>query len=104
VHTSALVPNNRQWLHTRIAERLEQMFAAGLLEETRRILLDLDRSLPACRAVGYAQALAFLDGRVGADWQSQALYATRQFAKRQLTWLRSLPVDQILPAGHDSSG
>lgn len=90
----ALVPRRRGELHTRIAERLDAMLAAGFLDEVARLRSDprLDPGLPALRTVGYRQAWACLEGRGSrADFRERALVATRQLAKRQLTWLRGEP-------------
>ena len=90
----ALVPSNRAVLHARIAERFDAMLAGGLLDELRtlRARHDLVPTLPAMRAVGYRQAWAHLDGEIdAAALRSDGIAATRQLAKRQLTWLRSWP-------------
>ena len=80
----ALVPQDRARLHEAIAARFEAMLAAGLVDELRRLRARyaLAPSLPSMRSVGYRQAWEFLEGRKG-------IAATRQLAKRQLTWLRS---------------
>ncbi|HEY0179638.1 MAG TPA: tRNA (adenosine(37)-N6)-dimethylallyltransferase MiaA [Dokdonella sp.] len=88
----ALVPADRALLHARIAGRFDAMLAAGFLDEARRLHADetLHADLPAMRAVGYRQALACLDGATdAATFRQQAIFATRQLAKRQTTWLRS---------------
>ena len=97
----ALEPGDRGWLHARIAERFDTMLAAGLVDEVRTLRArgDLQPGLPAMRCVGYRQAWAALDA-AGADLQpgtpawarlrEQGIAATRQLAKRQLTWLRSM--------------
>ena len=90
----ALIPSDRAVLHQRIATRFDAMLAEGLLDEVEalRQIYTLTSDLPAMRAVGYRQAWAFLEGaidRVGL--REQGLAATRQLAKRQLTWLRSWP-------------
>jgi tRNA dimethylallyltransferase len=88
----ALVPVNRAPLHARIAARFDAMLAAGFLDEVRRLRADpvLHADLPAMRAVGYRQALSHLDGMIDApSFREQAIFATRQLAKRQITWLRS---------------
>ena len=90
----ALIPSDRAVLHQRIATRFDAMLAEGLLDEVEalRQTYTLTSDLPAMRAVGYRQAWAFLEGaidRVGL--REQGLAATRQLAKRQLTWLRSWP-------------
>jgi tRNA dimethylallyltransferase len=86
-----LAPADRAVLHERIALRFEAMLDAGFLEEVRRLRSDsrLHPDLPAIRAVGYRQAWAHLDGATdAAEFRQQAIAATRQLAKRQLTWLR----------------
>lgn len=88
----ALVPGERGPLHERIAQRFDAMLAGGFLDEARRLHADaaLGRDLPAMRAVGYRQAWPFLDGDIGiAEFRDRAVFATRQLAKRQITWLRS---------------
>jgi tRNA dimethylallyltransferase len=90
----ALVPEDRAELHQRIAARFEQMLAAGLVEELRalRKKFDLSAALPSMRAVGYRQAWRYLEGEIGErELRETGIAATRQLAKRQLTWLRSLP-------------
>ena len=87
----ALIPVDRTPLHARIATRFDAMLAAGFLDEVRglRERGDLQRDLPALRAVGYRQAWAHLDGCTdAAGFRSQAIATTRQLAKRQITWLR----------------
>jgi tRNA dimethylallyltransferase len=88
----ALVPSDRALLHARIAERMDAMIAGGFLDEVRalRVRGDLHADLPALRAVGYRQAWQHLDGEFGREeFRDRAVFATRQLAKRQLTWLRS---------------
>lgn len=97
-----LVPQDREVLHARIRQRFEQMLADGLVEEVRALVSrgDLNAELPAMRAVGYRQVWAFLAGNSGYDEMvEQAIVATRQYAKRQLTWLRSEPALECFPAG-----
>ena len=87
-----LAPADRAVLHERIARRFDQMLAEGFLDEVRRLRADprLHPDLPAMRAVGYRQAWAHLEGRTDASmFREQAIAATRQLAKRQLTWLRA---------------
>jgi len=87
----ALAPASREALHDRIARRFRAMIDAGLVDEVRalRDRGDLDRSFPAVRAVGYRQAWQYLDGDLDGDGLvERGIIATRQFAKRQLTWLR----------------
>ena len=91
-----LAPRDRAVLHARIEQRFDLMLAAGFLEEVRRLralpalkAVEKPLDLPAIRAVGYRQAWEYLDGVVSADvFREQAIFATRQLAKRQLTWLR----------------
>ncbi|NOR41248.1 MAG: tRNA (adenosine(37)-N6)-dimethylallyltransferase MiaA [Gammaproteobacteria bacterium] len=88
----ALIPEDRALLHDRIQHRFEEMLAAGFIDEVESLFNrgDLTAELPAVRAVGYRQAWAFLAGESGYDEMvEQAIVATRQYAKRQLTWLRS---------------
>ena len=90
----SLEPNNRAWLHERIAQRFDAMLAAGFMDEVRALRArgDLHADLPSIRCVGYRQAWLALDaGTPLAIWREQAIAATRQLAKRQLTWLRSMP-------------
>jgi tRNA dimethylallyltransferase len=87
----ALAPRERADLHRRIARRFEAMMAAGFLDEVRALFArtDLTAEHPSMRAVGYRQAWTFLAGRCGLDEaKEKAVAATRQLAKRQLTWLR----------------
>ena len=89
-----LYPNNRAWLHERIALRFQQMLDLGFLEEAKALfaLPGLTPELPALRTVGYRQAGLFLSGKINYDeFVEQAIAATRQLAKRQLTWLRAEP-------------
>ena len=91
-----LSPSDRGVLHARIAQRFDAMLHAGFLDEVRRLraLPDLQAhpaplDLPALRAVGYRQAWEHLDGLTdAATFRDHAIFATRQLAKRQLTWLR----------------
>lgn len=90
----ALVPGDRASLHKRIAERFDAMLHAGLLDEVSslRQRSDLHPNLPSMRSVGYRQAWRFLDGQQPFDeFRLQGIAATRQLAKRQMTWLRSMP-------------
>ncbi|MBT9567295.1 MAG: tRNA (adenosine(37)-N6)-dimethylallyltransferase MiaA [Thiobacillus sp.] len=97
----ALIPSDRAVLHRRIAERFDQMLGDGLLDEVSdlRARYALDPALPAMRAVGYRQAWAHLEGEISAsELREQGIAATRQLAKRQLTWLRSWPDAVVLDA------
>ncbi len=90
----ALLPSDRAQLHARIAARFRKMLAEGLIEELRglRQRYDLHPDLPAMRCVGYRQAWQFLEGEIGeAQLLETGIAATRQLAKRQLTWLRAMP-------------
>ena len=87
----ALVPEDRGELHRRIETRFEAMLEHGLVEELRslRQRYPLRAGLPSMRCVGYRQAWQFLEGGIGADeLRERGIFATRQLAKRQLTWLR----------------
>jgi tRNA dimethylallyltransferase len=88
----AIVPQDRAMLHRRIAERFEAMLDAGLVDEVRslRDRYPLSAELPSMRAVGYRQVWEHLEGAHGlAELRDKGIAATRQLAKRQLTWLRS---------------
>jgi tRNA dimethylallyltransferase len=89
----ALEPASRAWLHERIAQRFDAMLAAGFVDEVRalRARADLHPALPSMRCVGYRQAWAALDAGDLAPLRESGMAATRQLAKRQLTWLRSMP-------------
>jgi len=91
---AALVPADRAELHARIATRFEDMLELGLIGEVRRLRERhrLDPDLPSMRCVGYRQAWAYLEGDLSlAGLREAGVAATRQLAKRQLTWLRSMP-------------
>lgn len=88
----ALMPQDRHILHGRIAQRFDNMLKDGFLDEVRalRQYQNLHAELPAIRAVGYRQAWQHLDGNIDASmFRERAIFATRQLAKRQMTWLRS---------------
>lgn len=90
----------RSWLHGRIAARFDVMLADGLVDEVRalRARPGVHVQLPALRSVGYRQAWQALDsGELGA-LRERGIAATRQLAKRQMTWLRSLPQRHVVPA------
>ena len=91
---ASLEPLSRHWLHARIAERFDAMLGAGLLAEvqTLRARGDLRPDLPSMRCVGYRQAWAALESGQIDSLREACIAATRQLAKRQLTWLRSMPV------------
>jgi tRNA dimethylallyltransferase len=90
----ALEPLSRAWLHARIADRFDAMLGAGFLAEVQALRArgDLRPELPSMRCVGYRQAWAALDSGQLCGLREATLAATRQLAKRQLTWLRSTPV------------
>jgi tRNA dimethylallyltransferase len=90
----ALIPSKRGELHQRIARRFESMLDQGLVEEVSalRERYALKSSMPSMRCVGYRQAWKYLEGEYDAgSLLEKAVAATRQFAKRQLTWLRAMP-------------
>ena len=97
----ALLPE-RAVLHQRIERRFDAMLRMGLLDEVKslRKKYRLDAAMPSMRAVGYRQAWEFLEGEIDqATMRARAVTATRQLAKRQLTWLRSFPDLLRLDAG-----
>lgn len=88
----AIAPQDRQWLHERIARRFDQMLEQGFLDEVRGFYQrgDLNVELPSMRSVGYRQAWNHLAGEYDAnELRLKGVAATRQLAKRQFTWLRS---------------
>ena len=89
-----LIPSDRRVLHDRIAYRFDSMLKQGLLDEVQHLYArgDLDIDKPAIRAVGYRQVWQFLNGDLDYEtMREKGIVATRQLAKRQLTWLRSTP-------------
>jgi tRNA dimethylallyltransferase len=96
----ALLPADRARLHAAIAERFDAMLAAGLVDELRQLRArhDLTPELPSMRCVGYRQAWEYLDGAIDADTlRAKGIAATRQLARRQLTWLRATPATAFDP-------
>ncbi|MCZ8404389.1 tRNA (adenosine(37)-N6)-dimethylallyltransferase MiaA [Achromobacter xylosoxidans] len=92
--TISLEPSERAALHARIEQRFDAMLANGLLEEVRGLhaRADLHPGLPSVRCVGYRQMWAHLDGEISLEEaREQGIAATRQLAKRQITWLRAQP-------------
>jgi tRNA dimethylallyltransferase len=88
----ALIPSDRALLHERIGKRFSQMLAQGLIDEVKTLKNrgDLHQDLPAIRAVGYRQVWGYLDEIMDyTEMEERGVIATRQLAKRQLTWLRS---------------
>ena len=103
----ALEPTERAWLHQRIAERFDAMLANGFLDEIKSLRArgDLHADLPAMRCVGYRQAWEYMDalearlpGGAAArqGLRDKGIFATRQLAKRQLTWLRAMPHRRVV--------
>jgi len=87
----SIMPSQRSVLHERIALRFQQMLKRGLIDEVKALLIkyDLNEDLPSMRSVGYRQTLQFLAGEYGlAELEQRGTIATRQLAKRQITWLR----------------
>lgn len=106
-HLVSLEPQDRAWLHQRIELRFDAMLAQGLVAEVARLRerSDLHPGLPSMRCVGYRQAWEALDAGMpvsacaGPAWQAlrdRGIAATRQLAKRQLTWLRSMPQRHVV--------
>ncbi len=97
----ALVPANRADLHAAIARRFDAMLAAGLVDELRRLRQHhaLTSEMSSMRCVGYRQAWSHLEGTIDrAQLREQGIAATRQLAKRQLTWLRTMDATVFDPA------
>ena len=97
--TLALLPTDRVLLHERIAQRFDAMLEAGLLDEVRALhgRDDLHADLPSMRSVGYRQAWRFVEGQCTFDeLRATGIAATRQLAKRQMTWLRSMPEADVI--------
>jgi len=103
----SLEPLDRAWLHQRIAQRFDAMLAQGFLDEVKALRArgDLHPDLPSMRCVGYRQAWEYLDAQKtpgpAAAWplselRDKGIAATRQLAKRQITWLRSTPERQVV--------
>lgn len=110
----SLEPVNRAWLHERIAQRFDAMLANGFLDEVKALRArgDLHPDLPAMRCVGYRQAWELLDAHEARgdthpapgldapfplnELRDRGIFATRQLAKRQLTWLRSMPQRHVV--------
>ena len=94
----SLEPANRAWLHARIAQRFDAMLDAGFLDEVRTLRArgDLTPELPSMRCVGYRQAWEALDSGDFSELRDKGIYATRQLAKRQLTWLRGMDTRRVI--------
>jgi tRNA dimethylallyltransferase len=96
----ALVPSDRERLHRVIAERFDAMLERGLVDELRdlRRRFALSPQLPSMRSVGYRQAWAYIDGAIDAkQLRVRGISATRQLAKRQFTWLRTIEGTRLEP-------
>ena len=103
----SLEPGDRAWLHERIAQRFDAMLAAGFLDEVKALRArgDLNADMPSMRCVGYRQAWELLDEHEAAGTNApfplatlreRGVAATRQLAKRQLTWLRGMPQRRVI--------
>ncbi len=95
----SLEPHDRAWLHQRIAQRFDAMLNGGFLDEVRALRSrgDLHADLPAMRCVGYRQGWEALDGQWPlAQLRDKGIFATRGLAKRQITWLRSMPERHVV--------
>ncbi|MBK1682634.1 tRNA (adenosine(37)-N6)-dimethylallyltransferase MiaA [Rhodoferax fermentans] len=95
----SLEPLERSWLHLRIAQRFDEMLRQGLLDEVQALRArgDLNPDLPSMRCVGYRQVWEALDGLWPiSELRDKGIFATRQLAKRQITWLRSMPERQVV--------
>ena len=93
-----LIPSDRAELHKRIAARFQSMLEQGLISEVEalRKAYALNANLPSMRAVGYRQVWQYLQGELGASiLREKAIAATRQLAKRQLTWLRGMQIQEF---------
>jgi tRNA dimethylallyltransferase len=102
----SLEPTERSWLHGRIAQRFDSMLASGFLDEVKALRArgDLHIDLPSMRCVGYRQAWEALDGLWPmTELRDKGVFATRQLAKRQITWLRSMPQRQIVACDADDA-
>ena len=103
----SLEPDDRAWLHARIETRFHRMLDDGLVDEVRALgeRGDLDADMPSMRCVGYRQTWEALVAGDRSDLPERGVAATRQLAKRQLTWLRSLPQrHRIACDGPDPTG
>ena len=92
--TLGLMPADRKLLHDRIEKRFLMMIEAGFLDEVKGLMArpDFDRNAPSMRAVGYRQAIDYLLGEIDYErFVAAGVAATRQLAKRQMTWMRSMP-------------
>ena len=113
----SLEPADRAWLHGRIAERFDAMLAAGFIDEVKALRArgDLTPDLPSMRCVGYRQAWEALDALAARglggqlppkelnELRDKSIFATRQLAKRQITWLRSMPQRRVVACDDPSA-
>lgn len=102
IHSLALLPMDRKQLHKRIELRFDNMLQQEFIAEVESLFKrgDLHADLPSIRAVGYRQAWDYLSGEINKEeMREQALAATRQLAKRQITWLRSWNEVQLFDTG-----
>ena len=94
IHKIGLIPNDRKALHERIEKRVNEMIASGLFKEVKTLLKkypQLGTHLPSMRSVGYRQTLEYIHGNITEnECMNKIVYATRQLAKRQMTWMRSM--------------
>ena len=102
----SLEPQERSWLHQRIAQRFDAMLEQGFVDEVKQLQQhpDLHLGLPSMRCVGYRQVWEGLEQHTPpSDWREKGIIATRQLAKRQLTWLRSMQRHSIAADAPDAS-
>jgi len=101
----SLEPADRGWLHLRIGQRFDAMLAGGLVDEVRRLRSrnDLNTDLPSLRSVGYRQIWHSLERSDAAPPREAAIAATRQLAKRQLTWLRAMSQRVVVPCDAENA-
>ena len=94
----SLEPTDRAWLHERLAQRFDLMLKQGLVDEVRALRArgDLSLALPSMRCVGYRQVWEALDADDFRDLRERGIAATRQLAKRQVTWLRGMPQRRVI--------
>lgn len=95
----SLEPSDRAWLHRRIEQRFDAMLTQGLVDEVRRLRENyvLDAGMPSMRCVGYRQTWEMLDGLWPPEQLAErGIAATRQLAKRQITWLRGMPQREVI--------
>ncbi|MBF5003422.1 tRNA (adenosine(37)-N6)-dimethylallyltransferase MiaA [Diaphorobacter caeni] len=103
----SLEPTDRKWLHERIAQRFHAMLRSGFLDEMQQLRArgDLNPDLPSMRCVGYRQAWESMDGtQPMSTLAERGIAATRQLAKRQITWLRSMPQRHVVACDQADAG